>query len=194
MRAPEGNGTCQYGENKPTGKLCPGQDIVVTRWIAMEAASLLAKERENELEKYLPADIVAAVQKMNVLDVTYEREIAAEEGAVLYPLRGTGIFDALWEFASMSSVGIETDLKKIPVRQEIIEICEILGLNPYLLPSGGALLLGTDHGSRLVSRLEREGIHSVVIGCATEGNDRIVRQGADRRFLVPARERLDQKF
>jgi hydrogenase expression/formation protein HypE len=37
--------------------------------------------------------------------------------------------------AEASGVGLEIDLKKIPVRQETIEICEFFGINPYELIS-----------------------------------------------------------
>ena len=35
-----------------------------------------------------------------------------------------GIFGALWELAEASGVGLEIELKKIPIRQETVEICE----------------------------------------------------------------------
>lgn len=35
-----------------------------------------------------------------------------------------GIFGALWEMAEASGVGLEIDLKKIPLRQETVEVCE----------------------------------------------------------------------
>lgn len=96
-----------------------------------------------------------------------------------------GVFGALWEMAEASGVGLDIDLKKIPIRQETIEICEVYDINPYLLISSGAMLIGTDHGSRLVEELTRAGIHASVIGYAVEGRDRIVRNGDEKRFLEP---------
>lgn len=65
------------------------------------------------------------------------------------------------------------DLKKIPVRQETIEICEYFDVNPYYLYSAGALLVGTEHGEALVSHLAAQGIFAAVIGRATGGRDRV---------------------
>jgi hydrogenase maturation factor len=96
-----------------------------------------------------------------------------------------GVFGALWEMAAASGTGIEVDLKKIPVRQETVEICEYFDINPYMLISSGAMLIATAHGSHLVDRLAAAGIHGAVIGCATSGNDRIIRNGDERRFLEP---------
>ena len=80
-------------------------------------------------------------------------------------------------------VGLEIDLKKIPVRQETIEICEFFDLNPYKLVSGGSLLIATEDGNALVRALEQEGISSVVIGKVTDSNDRVLLNGEERRFL-----------
>jgi hydrogenase expression/formation protein HypE len=96
-----------------------------------------------------------------------------------------GIFGALWEMAEASGVGLEIDLKKIPIRQETVEICEFFGLNPYQLISSGSMLMATEDGNRLVSDLEKSGIHAVVVGKATEGNDRVLLNGEERRFLEP---------
>ncbi len=173
--------------NRCAGRLRPGQDIVVTRWIAMEAAAGLVQEREEELRRYLPADMLDTVRRLPPADVEREWEIGVQAGAI-YHAAGIGIFGALWEMASMSDVGLQTALKKIPVRQEIIEVCEVLGLNPYLLPSGGSLVIGTDHGVRLADTLAAMGIPGAVIGYATGDNDRVVRCGDGKRFLEPIRE------
>ena len=96
-----------------------------------------------------------------------------------------GIFGALWEMAAASGVGLEVDLRKIPIRQETIEVCEVFDINPYMLISSGAMLIGTDHGSQLVEALKRAGIHGAVVGRATKGNDRVIINGEERRFLEP---------
>ena len=96
-----------------------------------------------------------------------------------------GIFGALWELAESSGVGLEIDLKRIPVRQETIEICEFFEINPYELISSGSLLMVTDDGPDLVRKLEQEGISAAVIGKIREGNDRVVINEEERRYLEP---------
>ena len=85
--------------------------------------------------------------------------------------------------ADQSGVGLEVDLKKIPVRQETIEICEYFDVNPYYLYSAGSLLVGTEHGEALVSHLAAQGIFAAVIGRATGGKDRVIRNGEECRYL-----------
>ena len=48
-----------------------------------------------------------------------------------------------------SGVGLEIDLKKIPIRQETIEICEFFDLNPYKLLSGEMCIRDRAEGAEL---------------------------------------------
>ena len=96
-----------------------------------------------------------------------------------------GIFGALWEMAEASEVGLEIDLKEIPVKQETIEICEYFLLNPYCLISSGSLLMAGDNGYEVVRELKKAGIHGAVIGKAVKGRDRVVINDNERRNLEP---------
>lgn len=66
-----------------------------------------------------------------------------------------------------------------------MEICEFFDLNPYMISSEGVLLVGTTEGEKLVAEYEKAGIMAAVVGTVSEGNDRIVRNGDETRFLVP---------
>ena len=46
-------------------------------------------------------------------------------------------------------------------------------------------MLAADNGYDLVRVLEESGIHAAVIGKVTEGNDRVVTNGEETRFLEP---------
>ena len=94
-----------------------------------------------------------------------------------------GIFGALWEMADGAGVGLDVTLKKIPIRQETVEICEFFGVNPYQMLSTGALLIAVKDGEGLVQKLGIEGIPAAVIGRTTAGNERILRNGEEVRYL-----------
>jgi hydrogenase maturation factor len=89
------------------------------------------------------------------------------------------------EIAEASGVGLNIDLKSIPVRQETIEVCEAFGLNPYQLISSGSMLITTAKGHDLVSKLKDAGIHATVVGKVTEGNDRVLINEDEVRYLEP---------
>lgn len=172
-----------------TGGLRPGQELVVTKWIGLEGTSILVREKQEELAGHLPPELLERARGFDrYLSVVPDSRVAVQTGvSAMHDVTEGGIFGALWEMAAASGVGLEVDLKKIPIKQETIEICEFFDINPYMLISSGAMLIGTDHGSRLVEALRERGIHSAVVGYATEGNDRIIRNGDERRFLEPPR-------
>ena len=163
----------------------PGQDVVVTKWIGLEATSILAKEREDELMARFPSGLVDEAKGFDrFLSVVKEARIAMEHGATaMHDITEGGVFGALWEMASGAGVGLEIDLKAIPIRQETVEICEYFGVNPYQIMSSGSMMIVTDQGHELARQLELEGIHGTVIGRTVGGNDRILRNGQDVRYL-----------
>lgn len=182
-----GVGKAAKGKIVTTGGLRAGQELVVTKWIGLEGSSILAKEKEEILQRQLPNEIIETAKRFDEkLSVVPDSKVAMEIGAsAMHDMTEGGIFGALWEMAAASGVGLTVDLKKIPLRQETIEICEVFDINPYMLISSGSLLIGTNHGYQLVQELEQAGIHAAVIGYATEGNDRIVVNGEERRYLEP---------
>lgn len=166
-----------------------GQDVVVSKWIGLEGTSILAKEKEGELKKKFADPFINKAKEFDqYLSVVPEAAIAIKSDvSAMHDVTEGGIFGALWEIAESAGVGLEIDLKKIPVQQETIEVCEFFGINPYKLISSGAMLIVCDHGHELVRKLEQEHIHAAVIGKVTSGNDRVLLNEGERRFLEPPR-------
>ena len=151
----------------------------------LEATTILAKEREEELRKRFPTGIVdTAIGFDQYLSVVPESRIAMEHGvSAMHDITEGGVFGALWEMANGAGVGLEVDLKKIPIRQETVEICQYFDVNPYQIMSSGSMMIAADDGYELVRKLEKAGIHASVVGRTNAGNDRILRNGEDIRYL-----------
>ena len=183
-----GVGKVKKGQTILTNGLKPGHDLVVTKWIALEGTSIIAKEKEEELKRVLPEDFVNTAKAFDqYLSVIPESRIAAAHGAsARHDITEGGIFGALWEMGAASGVGISAELLKIPIRQETIEVCEVFDINPYRMMSSGSLLIGCPNGNFMVRELEKEGIPAAVIGRATETNDRVIENTNETRFLEPA--------
>lgn len=164
------------------------EDIVMTKWLGLEGTAVIAQGSFAELCRRYPADLVGeAADFYKYLSVVPEAATAVKSGAdYLYVVREGGVFGGLWELAAVNGVGLVVDLKRIPVRQETIEVCEFFDLNPYELLAGGSLLIVTSNGGELVQKLAGSGVPAAVIGRTTQGNDRIVRHGEESRFLEPA--------
>ncbi len=175
----------------------PNMDVVMTKWIGLEGTYLLAKERRNELLTRYPESMIDAVEEFEkYLSVVPEAATAIKSDvSSMHDVSEGGIFSALWQLAESAGVGLEIDMKKIPVKQETIEICEFFGLNPYYFVSGGALLIVTENGYDLVNELAKQEIMATVIGKTTDGNDRVVMNDYEKRFLEPSQsDGLHQMF
>ena len=163
----------------------PGQDILVTKWIGIEGTSIIAKEKEKELLEHFSAAFVDTAKGFDqYLSVLPDSRIAVEHGvSAMHDVTEGGIYGALWEVAEASGIGLEIDLKAIPIRQETVEICEYFELNPYYLISSGCMLMTADRGHDLVRKLEAAGIPAAVIGKATDGRARRIWNGGEESYL-----------
>ena len=111
-------------------------------------------------------------------------KIAEEAGAsALYAMGEGGFLSALWKMAEASEVGLEVDFRKVLIRQETIEVCEIFDLNPYKLQAEGSVLIGIRGGEALVQRLRNECFMAEIIGQTNSGNDRLLYSGGSARYL-----------
>lgn len=171
----------------PTKGAKPGQDIVITKWAALEGTAILAKEKEEELLQKFPAFLIEEARGYSqYLSIIKEAAIAGKSNvSAMHDITEGGVFGALWEMAESAGVGLTIDLKKIPIKQATVEICNYFDVNPYEMMSSGSLMLAADNGYDLVRVLEEAGIHAAVIGKVTEGNDRVVTNGEETRFLEP---------
>lgn len=164
---------------------CVDQDIVVSKWIALEGTVGLTVQNRERLRERFPSRMLDEVVAFDrYLSVVPEAATAMKFGVGgIRGLSRSGFFTGLWEMAQESGVGLEVDLRKIPVRQETIEICEFFGENPYELASGGCLLMTADNGNILAAALARTGIPAAVIGRTTRGNERVLYNQGRKRYL-----------
>ena len=113
-------------------------DLIVTKWIALEAAAILARDKREQLRERFPEALIDTGRQFgDQVDTKRELEIARSvKGSYTFPMGEGGIFTALWRLAEEAGAGLEADLRKIPIRQETVEICEYFDLNPYNALSG----------------------------------------------------------
>ena len=165
-----------------------GQDIVVTKWIGLEGTSIIASGKEKALRTRYSQDFVDRAKGFIQYISVVEEAMAARDFGVsaMHDITEGGVFGALWEVAAAGGVGLTVELKKIPLKQETVEVCEFFDLNPYQLISSGSMLIACDNGHDLVDHLAKKGIHSAVVGKFTDTNDKIIIYDADEtRYLEP---------
>lgn len=160
-------------------------ELVVTKWVGLEGSIYLAKNgKESLLTRYPEKMIDEAIGFDKYLLMLPEAAHAVMSGVcMMHDISKGGVFGALWELSQKAGAGLDIDLRKIPIKQETVEICEHFGVNPYELLSGGSLIMAVEDGSILVNQLAAIGVPAAVVGYLTNSNDKIIRNGEDVRFL-----------
>ncbi len=177
-----------------TGCLKPGDELVVACPVALRGTSVIAENKKDKLAERFSAGFIKNCISLRD-DYGADHivwDIAQEAGAgALYAMGEGGFLSALWKMAEASETGLEVDFRKVPIRQETIEVCEIFDLNPYKLRADGAVLIGIRGGEALVQRLRNEGFMAEIIGQTNSGNDRLLYSGGSARYLErPAEDEL----
>ena len=173
------------GEYTKKRKAIQGQDIIAAGYIGVSGIRTVSELKKNEILKLYTEDVLErAIGSESELLAVDKTTAGYEAGAeYMHDMSSGGIWAALWDMAEYSSVGFMVDFKAIPVRQEIIEICEIFDINPYELESVGSIIMTSNYGNKVVEQLIKCGIPAAVIGKITEGNQKIIRNQDEIRYL-----------
>ena len=145
-------------------KAVAGQDIVMTKHIGMSGIRTVISHKRDEILNVLPEDVInKAFATDEELVIAKEAQIFIKQNidGAMHDVSEGGIFAALWDMAEYSGTGLDIDLRHISVKQEIIEICELFNINPYILDSMGCLLMTCENGCDIVNIMKQNGIEAV---------------------------------
>ena len=151
----------------------PGDAVILTKGIALEGTSILAREVGDGLRELgIGADLLRAAANLLFdpgISVVADARIAcsaADVHAMHDPTEG-GLSGGLYELAA-AGVGFEIDQQALPVLPECVRICESLDLDLLGLIASGSLLATVDPNDAhaVVDSLRNNGIESRVIGSA----------------------------
>jgi hydrogenase expression/formation protein HypE len=151
-------------------KVRVGDEVILTRGIAVEGTALIAREWKG-LNALLGSERVEQCQnflRSPGISVVREARIAvevAEVHAMHDPTEG-GLATGLQELARAAGVGMRVEMEKIPILPETSLLCEKLSLNPLGLLASGSLLIivAPQESEKLTQALEAGGIPASVIG------------------------------
>ncbi len=117
-----------------------GDDIIISGTIADHGMAVMSVREGLEFEGAIQSDTAP-------LHSLVEAMLNAGEVHVLRdPTRG-GLATSLCEIAAASSVGIQIEATRVPVREEVKGACEILGLDPLFVANEGKLVAFVPHES-----------------------------------------------
>ena len=180
-----GIGSVESKKRIPSDGARPGMEVVIAGYCGVLGTTILAlRERKQLRTRYSDPFLDDAIAKGQSIDMTKAARAAARAGAAsIHDISQGGVFAALWEIAEAAGVGLEVFLKKLPIRQQTIEICEFFDLNPYKLITGGGLVIAAQSGEAVVSAIEEAGGSARIVGRFTDSRDRVLLGDGERRFL-----------
>ena len=163
-----------------------GDSVVLTRGIAIEGTSILARE--------MPERLMAAGVGQDVIDrsanylfdpgisVVAAARVAMESGGVTGmhdPTEG-GLATALWEVAEACGQGLEVVASTVTVLPETEAVCRVMDIDPWGLIASGSLLIMVrpEAESNLLKRLAAAGFDPAVIGRVCLGEGVTLRDGS----------------
>ena len=186
-----GVGVIPEGFDLGVHRIEPGNRILVSGPIGDHGAAILDARGELGLEHAIESDC----RPLNRLIERLLAEIPVH--AMRDPTRG-GLAAVLYEFARKSRLGFFLDEKKIPVREEVRAICELLGLDPLYLACEGRVVafVPERYAERAlaVMRDHPSGSEAAIIGEVREeaGGEVVLRTpfGGERLVDLPEGEML----
>jgi len=189
-------GEAEKGRLITTGGARPGDDILLTKAIAIEGTSILARERGGELAGLFGEEILRRCRNLAEtpgISVLEDARIATREGRVhsMHDPTEGGLANALHEVAAAADVGLVVEEDRIPILDECRILCRHFGLDPLGLIASGSLLIMVDpsDSEKITRSLEEAGVPAAIIGRITGKEQGVKFSGEGRIRDLPRFER-----
>ena len=169
------------GEVEKTDLVCTGgaqvgDDLILTKGLAIEGTAVLARELGATLADRVGAELVARGERFLTepgISVMRDAEIVSRAGAphAMHDPTEGGLATGLWELAHASGKALEVDPARIHLFPETVAFCEALNLDPLGLIASGALLVAAapEESEGMVTALVADGIGAQIIGKVVDG-------------------------
>lgn len=183
--------------------------------LGYEAADGLLRMHEEVVKCHFSRRFLEDFRELKQLpEASVERRLTGRDPVLpslfrIFEIGEGGLFGTLWRMCEeipgsrqsldegsdgVFHTGCEIDLLRVPVRQEVVEICELFDENPYEVPSSGCVISVYDE--ERLDELPQDCLSiiqkSVMIGKLTTERRRILLIGDRVRYLTPpARQNKD---
>lgn len=173
----------------------PGDIVLLTKGIAIEGTSVLAREYPG-ISELLSRDVLDLCKGLLLnpgISVVKEALAASSTGAVhsMHDPTEGGIVTALWEMARASGVKIVVKMDQIHIREETRALSRAVGADPMGLLASGALLLCVDRERTqdVQEAIKGVGVEVWAIGEVVAGDGEVVFLESGRLRPAPVFER-----
>ena len=155
----------------------PGDHILLTKGVPIEATAILAREFPQQLEGFLsPEEIREAANYLHQPGISVFRDAltarqAGQVTAMHDPTEG-GLAAALWEMSQACGSRFRIEREAIHIPEISGKICKVFGLDPLATIASGALLLTARAADvkNILKALEDEDISAMDIGLVVKGS------------------------
>jgi hydrogenase expression/formation protein HypE len=129
----------------------PGDLVIVSGTIAHHGMAVMSQREGLELENEILSDTAALHSLVDAM-----RHASHDIHCLRDPTRG-GIATSLHELARASHVGIVLDEQRIPIKEDVKGLCEILGMDPLYVANEGRLvaIVGRAGAEAVMDRMRR---------------------------------------
>lgn len=156
----------------PTG-IQAGDDIILTKGIAIEGASIIARAESQEVSENFSLELAEQCKQLIYdpgISVVRDAQIARQTAPIhaLHDPTEGGLSTGLYELSRASNMKLWIEFDKIPIIPESKLLCEVYGLDILGTIASGALLIAVSshYSQEVVEKLEKSGIAAAVIGRA----------------------------
>jgi hydrogenase maturation factor len=180
-----------------------GDQIILTKGIAIEGTAIITRERENHLKAVLDVKLIERAKNFlhdPGISVVEEALLAGEVAplhAMHDPTEG-GLIGGLWEMAQAAGVGLLVAADQINILPETEEVCRVFELDPLRLIASGALLIVAPPAecAKVLGAFRERNITAKVIGEVKDQAEgtKIMRDGAVTHFDYPLQDEIAKIF
>ncbi|MBN2091804.1 AIR synthase family protein [candidate division KSB1 bacterium] len=150
-----------------------GDDIILTKGIAIEGASIIAREKSQEICEFFSTELVEQCKQLIYdpgISIVQDAQIARQVAPIhaLHDPTEGGLSMGLYELSRASNMKLWIEFEKIPIIPESKLLCEVYGLDILGTIASGALLIAVSspYSQEVVEKLGKSGISAAVIGKA----------------------------
>jgi hydrogenase expression/formation protein HypE len=190
-------------ELKPSSAAQEGDEIILTKSAAIEATSIISREREAELRGHFTEEFILRAQ--NYLydpGIGVVKDAAALAGcggihAFHDPTEG-GIASGIYEIALASGLGVEVYGDDIPILEETRALCDFYNVEPLGAFASGSLLIAASPSvsEEIIEKLNAAGIAGTRIGLMVNRDRgmKLIKNGVIQPLPVYHQDELSRMF
>ncbi len=196
-------GEVDYDELMTPKDAQPGDHLLLTKSVPIEATAILSREFPERLEHVLSPEELETAQNYIYhpgISVLKEAQLATQAGGVSAmhdPTEG-GLFAALWEMSFACQHSVHITKENIPISAISRKICDEFQMDPFQSIASGALIIATAKSNvrPIQEALRSAGIQCTDIGEIREGKPGLYEKSGAESIPIelPQRDEIARIF